>query len=278
MKFPNFWIRVENPKGTVAARGWSDTSLEEATRNAQERLQRILAALRSHKTLDLDRYSYEIDRVICEEVIDRVYEQDEEIGVVSRNSYGSLVLNASRMMFVDVDFPTPSRPTWFARWFSKPVPPPLTPQEIVMARVREWQSRHPDFTLRIYRTLAGLRIVVVNRSFATIDDPSIIMMQELGSDALYVTLCQSQACFRARLTPKPWRVGLPNPPKRFPFDVAEDRHVFEKWSQDYVHASRAFKVCTLLETLGDGSILPEHLNLIQLHDSLCCSQQDLPLA
>ncbi len=42
MKFPTFWIRLQNPKGTVTARGWSDVSLDEATRNAQNRLIRIL--------------------------------------------------------------------------------------------------------------------------------------------------------------------------------------------------------------------------------------------
>jgi hypothetical protein len=44
MKFPAFWIRSKNASGTIAARGWSDTSQDEAARNAEDRLQRILAA------------------------------------------------------------------------------------------------------------------------------------------------------------------------------------------------------------------------------------------
>ena len=72
MKFPTFWIRLQNPNGTVTARGWSDVSLDEATRNAQNRLIRILAALKSKHRDGLDRYSYVIDNVICEEVIDRI--------------------------------------------------------------------------------------------------------------------------------------------------------------------------------------------------------------
>ncbi len=41
MKFPTFWIRLQNASGTIGARGWSDLSLDEATRNAEVRLQRI---------------------------------------------------------------------------------------------------------------------------------------------------------------------------------------------------------------------------------------------
>lgn len=41
MKFPNYWTRVENSQGTLAARGWPDNSLQEATEHAQARLRRI---------------------------------------------------------------------------------------------------------------------------------------------------------------------------------------------------------------------------------------------
>ncbi len=53
MKFPTFWARVSNPRGTVIARGWSENSLEEATSRAQDRLQRILHALKNRRNFEL---------------------------------------------------------------------------------------------------------------------------------------------------------------------------------------------------------------------------------
>lgn len=155
---------------------------------------------------------------------------------------------------------------------------PTSPQQETLENLRQWQGQHPNFTLRVYRTLAGVRVIVVNQVYERVDEQATDMMQELGSDPLYLKLCKSQACFRARLSPKPWRVGVGNPPKRFPFDATADRQQFELWNKTYVAATSRFKVCTYLETLGQAASHRNHLPLIQLHDELCCSDQDLPLA
>ena len=124
----------------------------------------------------------------------------------------------------------------------------------------------------------GIRVIVVNRVFENVDEKVWGVMQDLGSDALYLQLCKSQRCFRARLSPKPWRIGIGNPPKSFPFDADAGRDAYDDWNQKYVTASKSYKVCDYVETLGDGSVHPDNQNLIQLHDQLCCSERDLPLA
>jgi hypothetical protein len=280
MKFPTFWARVANPRGTVIARGWSENSLEEATSRAHDRLQRILHALNNRRSfeLGLERYVYEVDSVICEEVVQRISHNTQETAVISRNTYGSLILNARRMMFVDVDFPSPPRTSWLARLFSKKRDSTPDPQQQTLERLRQWQAANAQFTLRLYRTYAGIRAIVVNRSFDMVDDGAIAVMKALQCDELYVRLCQSQACFRARLNPKPWRVGMKNPPAAFPFGTDADRQAFQIWLDEITSKSENFSVCEFLETLGSGELMDEHRQLVELHDSYCCHPTKLPLA
>ncbi len=99
----------------------------------------------------------------------------------------------------------------------QPAEPP--PEETALASVRQWQTEHPDTSLRVYRTFAGLRLMIINRAFTGVDDATVEIMQQLGSDALYVQLCRSQNCFRSRLSPKPWRIGMQKIPAKFPFET-----------------------------------------------------------
>ena len=280
MKFPKYWTRAYNSTKKVVARGWSEVSQEEAECNAQARLRRILAALKPPRSFDLnlERYEYVIDNVICEEVVDRIEQSGREIAVVSRNAYGALILNAAELMFVDIDFPKPSRrsyffPSWFRR---RPVEPP--PEETALAAVHQWQSAHPDISLRVYRTFAGLRLIIVNRLFANVDDATVMIMQQLGSDALYVKLCRSQNCFRSRLSPKPWRIGMDKLPAKFPFETSEEQQAFEQWNAHYVSAADDYRVCRLVEVLGEAEPLEQHRGLVELHDRLCGVDHDRELA
>ncbi|MEO8270403.1 MAG: hypothetical protein ABI557_11840 [Aureliella sp.] len=280
MKFPKYWTRAYNSTKKVAARGWSEVSQEEADRNAQARLRRILAALKPPRSFDLDleRYDYVIDNVICEEVVDRIERDGRVLAVVSRNAYGSLILNAAELMFVDIDFPKPyRRGCLFLGWFyRRPVEPP--PEETAVAAIRQWQTVHPEISLRVYRTFAGLRLMIINRAFTSVDQSAVEMMQHLGCDALYVKLCQSQNCFRSRLSPKPWRVGMEKIPAKFPFENSAGQTAFEQWNSRYLAAANNYRVCRLVEVLGDAAPLEQHGGLIDLHDRLCGIDNDRELA
>ncbi len=278
MRFPKYLASVRNETGRVKARGWSDQSQEEADQRAHTRLDRILSALRSRQVDRLDRYVYEVDQVISEEVIDQISNGDKLLAVISRNGYGALIMNAAEMMFVDIDFPRqPVKRSLFA-WFQKKSPELPPPETLVLDKCRAWQTHHPTFALRVYRTFAGMRLIIANQRFAEVDDSVVQMMQELGCDDLYIRLCKSQRCFRARLTPKPWRMKMENPPSRSSWNEAEKLAEYESWVREYVSNAARFAACRYLETLGPNDIDPGMVELIELHDRLSGSSSDLPLA
>jgi len=61
---------------------------------------------------------------------------------------------------------------------------------------------------RVYRTFAGCRVACTSRPFAWAVDAwqAERLMRFLDADPKYAALCGKQKCYRARLTPKPWRV------------------------------------------------------------------------
>lgn len=184
MRFPRYWTRVSNDRKTVIAKGWSEQSLEDAEQKAKLWLERILSALSEDRVHRLEQYHYVCDDVICEEVIDRVVDQGEEIGVISRNAYGSLVLNTPCMLIADIDvrrrYGTPgvgligSLLSFLGSLFSPQsklqgkangkgndatVNDPL---QQALQTLRDWSTDHSEYTLRVYQTLRGLRVLVTN--------------------------------------------------------------------------------------------------------------------
>ncbi len=272
MRFAKYWTVLKNSSGTVTARGWSNTSQDDAARNAHDRLRRILDWLHNPDG-DLDRYQYVMDNAICEQVIDRIESIDgNEIAVISRNAYGSLVLNVTCVMIVDIDIEsTIKQPGMIARLFgakTKSIDAVLASK---LEHVRRWQNQHPDYAFRLYRTAAGLRAIVSNRIFESIDDSTLQTMTELDSDPLYRDLCKSQKCFRARLTPKPWRVGWKPPVERFPFASEQRERTFNQWYETYCQRAKNWAVCEFQEWIGPTQPHPIAQQIIDLHDSFCCS-------
>jgi len=103
-------------------------------------------------------------------------------------------------------------------------------------------------------------------------------MVSLNADPLYMTLCDAQQCFRARLTPKPWRCKLKVPPARFPFEDVETEAAFRQWEQTYTATAQRFSTCTLAGSVGNSVIHPAVEPLIKLHDEMTRVASDLPLA
>jgi hypothetical protein len=277
MKIPKFWARGS---GTAAIPGrrpvtftvwkWSDVSEEDARCFAEESAARIAGKIALGERLD--RYSYG-ERPLREEAIEDVRDPGgAAAGVLTRNGYGALVLNADRVLFADVDFPVDPAA---GRRAAKEA-------DACEARgldaVRAWSGSHPDLGLRVYRTFAGLRVLATSDLFDPLQAATRALLDGLGSDPLYVRLCREQDCFRARLTPKPWRLGLPNPPGRWPFPDrrAEDRH--REWEREYVAAARGHSVCRFLAEFGPPGMPPEARVVRDVHDQLAGCHEALPLA
>src|SRR6266852_2289043 len=103
MTVPRFWARstadVRNKDGRsleLAAWGWSSNDRSEAEAKARERLARLRS--RVEHGLELSHgYAY-AERPLREEIVEELRApRGEVVGVVTRNGYGSLVLNAVRI-------------------------------------------------------------------------------------------------------------------------------------------------------------------------------------
>jgi hypothetical protein len=95
---------------------------------------------------------------------------------------------------------------------------------------------------------------------------------------LYVRLCKAQECFRARLTPKPWRCNMAPPPWRYPWASADVEIQYRLWERRYEQTSRSYAVCKLVKQLGPQEVHPDVTAILTLHDQLTGIDADRPLA
>lgn len=291
MRIPQYWSRAETVISAddgaellVCSWGWSDESEQDAAERAEAALPD--AVDRTRRAVSGDHQGdYYLVAPPREEVVARV-PQDAETpdAVITRNSYGSAVLNTQSLMFVDIDLPpAPTRPrkppallAWFLGLFGIRFPDPSErPDDL--AHIRAWASEHPEYGLRIYRTAAGFRVAIVNRDIDPRSDEARRILAELGSDALYRRLCETQNCFRARLSPKPYRIGAFNAPGKHPRTEDYMQTEFERWLGNYDRKSEKYAVCELIEAVGPAAS-DTQATLLALHDRLSRAESGLPLA
>ena len=97
--------------------------------------------------------------------------------------------------------------------------------------------------------------------------PANAMYHALEVDPLYVKLCKVQQCFRARLSPKPWRIGMnaPDNSTRFPRKSKELDKKLNDWLLNYENKAKQFATVKHLKTLGDEQH-PDIVQLLEVHD------------
>jgi hypothetical protein len=239
MRIPRFWTRAEHDG--FEAPGWSFTSLEEALRVAQERV-RLLADVITGKRPPQGRYLYG-DRPVREPVVETIGERPDAL--ITRNLYGALCLNTEDVVFVDVD----------------------DPEDANLERIRRAAAAHPGWGMRVYRTSAGFRVLGTHARMSPTGGEIGTIFDALGADPLYRKLCAAQESFRARLTPKPWRIGAGRIPARFPYRDDDAAQRAAGWVSQYDQLSRGHAVCQLLETHGPGATDPVIQRVVELHDA-----------
>jgi hypothetical protein len=279
MNFPKYWARGRS--GDFFAWRWSSRSLAEAQALADQAAQQLAERFRPAGGLPPKQGGYYPNRPFREQVLQEFKNPAGEIGAaVTRNSYGCLVLNTARVMFVDIDLPIP-KPAggFFQKLFSKPAaPPPVTGQNEALAKIEIWTRNHPEWGWRIYRTRAGLRLLatqgLVEADSSTSDD----VLVALGADPLYQKLCKTQKCFRARLTPKPWRCGVHSKPERWPWLDARTETKFQKWEKLYQSYAFNWATCELLRQTGNPTVHQDVQPIIKFHDETTRVASNLQLA
>ncbi len=255
---------------------------------------------------------------IREEIVEEVPSAD---AVLTRNGYGVLCLNTPGAMFVDVDereFGTAgwtamglalgsATGAWLAVAQGKSVLLGLVVVGVAAAvaanllararravslrlkdtlawtqeRLRAWCAARPDWRVAAYRTPAGVRLLALHAAFDAASAEARAFMRHVGADPLYQRMCELQRCFRARVTPKPWRVGLRDHFKAGGVWPVADAAKLERrraWVARYDAARRGFAACRFVEEIGDG-VCDRRLEAVRrLHDDACGARTGLPIA
>lgn len=256
MWIPRHWARAS--EGGRTALGWSDASVSEAETKARERLGRLLA-LGDGPTPD--GWDYYPSRPVQEEILETRTLPGVAL-VVTRNRAGAQVLNTDRIAFVDVDLPERSD-SWLGKLFSRKSSGP-EPLAAALARIEAWAEEHRA-RVRAYRTARGLRLLRLDAALDPSGEDCQAMFTALGADLQYARLCRAQKSFRARLSPKPARVGCRSAPGSHPRPESTQAD-FRDWLESYEEACAGHAVCELLGERGPGTPLAAAQAVVALHD------------
>lgn len=289
MRIPRFWAVVEGsgtgPRGERLFRrmwGWSMSSVADARAVAYEQLRNALANIRS----GVRPGGYYPRAPLREPILDELIVDGEQALVVTRNRYGAQILNTDRILIADIDLPElpePAAGAGLRRIFrrSSPAPDPATEPAPVVERLgalANWAGANPGLGVIVFRTASGLRVFVTGLIEPASSAQGEHILAELGADPIYCELCRTHGTFRARLTPKPWRLpGMKAPSGRWPYEDARAERHFQQWLAKYEVAARGYAVCRWLAVHGPASSTLEE-QIIQLHDDRTRARVPLPLA
>ncbi len=266
-RFAKFWAK--GVSGSFQCWSHSNQSLDEAQRQADQRVAEIAARFKQFGEPP-KKYIYS-DRKLREPVIEALHQS-----VISRNAYGALVLNTAHAMFVDIDLPNPSSGGFLKGLFGGSR---SDPRQDILQRVQAWTERTPGWGWRVYDTAAGMRLLATHQVFEPDAEVVQNVFEELGADPLYRVLCRVQKCFRARLTPKPWRCDLAAPKVRWPWANPQEEVEFADWLSQYERHSAGCATTHWVTDLGATEVHPAVAPIVALHDERTLALRgDLPLA
>jgi hypothetical protein len=266
MKLYKYWVTekqrilIDGVEQEITCYGGSNSSTDDAWGKAKEKAERIQRKIKGEKHL-FDEYEAEIREEILQIIDDH--------SAITQNRYGAQVLNAENLMMLDIDKPKPS----LGNLFRKQDTTSDKARIFDMVRKLATTSKYKDFGYRIYETYQGARVIVLGKPFDPRDPQTKKMMDEFNCDPLYTRLCIKQGCYRARLTPKPYRMNMRAYKVKFPRD-GDDRE-FQQWLTNYESESRNFSVCQLIQQIGTNHSLNE---IIRLHDDITGVNYRQPLA
>lgn len=154
-------------------------------------------------------------------------------------------------------------------------------ESIAHANILRFMSTRPAWLVHVYRTPAGLRLLATHSLFDPLEAEVAECFKALGTDPVYVTMCLNQHCFRARVSAKPWRIGIEGRLKPRPgvWPVSPERLPERReWLARYDRAAAGFSACRFIESIGRGISNPAAQVVQELHDELCQARSNLPIA
>ena len=310
---------------TISRFGWSDISQQDAHNVALKRIEEAFEQIEVGK--DVIRKELRVayngsDGVPIREEVVAKYDDV----IITRNPYGSLCLNTPDVLFADIDYLNtytefsvypilsivgflifgqyiffPEIYTFsmivgiigilsimggkiFAYKKNNPKAD-KTPEALALKTIERFSESNPEWHLRIYKTPAGLRILVMHDIFNV--ESSIDIFEALDTDYNYINMCKLQDCFRARVSPKPWRIGptFREDNKIYPQgadglwpvkeEFMEERKI---WIKEYDELAINFASCKFLKAIGGTMVHPKAEAVRKIHDEYCRSDRDLEMA
>lgn len=301
-EIPKYWVTEEgegtDPAGNripLAVWGWSRESLALAAERARDRLRMSVDRLRTGGARPDEYYPR---MALREQVLEQLRDDDGMlIAEISRNRYGAEILNTDVVLIADVDFPEPATtpkvqpsgsPSLLARLFGRKQAPTSRdaqtgsdPQDEherqALRNLGEFAGRHSTYGTHVYRTFGGLRVIVTGSGALPDSDEAADLMAEMNTDEVYVQLCATHGTYRARLTPKPWRIRHRPLGSIWPFRDQGDERWTQRWVDDYNSKSDGRATCRRVGSFGAGSSAVEQ-RIIDLHDQRSLADSGLPLA
>ena len=331
MQIPEHWAearvegKVNGRKRVIRRFGWSDVSIEDAQRNADDRARAAMAELQAGRKVAQREQKLPYGGFGLP-IREQILAKRGDI-VITRNSYGAHCLNEPDVLFADIDFDPRLLPAveWmftFAIRAAAAVPfvaalvmfwqsrrslgcmsliaAVLLPVALLMnavhrrrrpanvrrsrertlARIREVATAPSAGRFSLYETPSGWRLLALHRTYDPTSPESRALLEALGSDRAYVQMCELQACYRARVSGKPWRMNVRHiRPRPGVWPVHPDRRALrDAWVEEYEAAAVNFAACRHLEDLGTGRVHPRCAEVQRIHDELSKARTDLPLA
>lgn len=152
-------------------------------------------------------------------------------------------------------------------------------EEEVRANIREFINNLPGSRFALYKTPAGLRLLALHRTYDPVSEEVQTMFRALGTDPAYAQMCALQACFRARVSPKPWRMGMPRSPNRRVWPIPEKMlRKCKAWISEYETRSMVYASCQWLGELGSGKVHDRCKQVQRIHDEMSQAHANLPIA
>lgn len=280
MKFYRHWIKCTRDiplPGTdgkmfpMSVYGHSNISLEDAKASGQ----RLLDAFAKRIVSQLSPWEYDRDdRPIREETLLELSSRN----IVTRNRYGAEVLNSTQLVFIDVDGALPSGKGffgWLGGLFSAKSPEDSDTEALARVARLAGKAGHARTHIRVYRTKAGYRLMLLNCD--TEGKYSGDLMKAFHADPTYARLCRIQNCFRARLTPKPYRIRQRKIRFNFPETDAEVLEKQHQWLAEYNEKITTFATCRYIGSLNGPNGIAVN-DAARYHDERTNAMTNLPLA
>lgn len=280
MKVSHYWAKEEKSAESqegyrydLRCWGGSNVSVEDAQRVAHERLTGVIERLKQGLDFeDYGGYQGEIREVLLEEIFN---DNGDVIGAITRNRYGALVLNVPDTFIADIDIPRSS--PWRNLLVLLSLAKKKDKEDYIQA-VKAFAFARPHLGIRLYETHSGLRVFITSHQMEPSDSMAKDFLNVLKSDPLYQRLCFSQQCYRARLTPKPWRCACPRPASTLPGMSDAEWETFQRWLAMYEEKTCDYAVCRLIESWGPDSMSDATARVIKVHDQYALAKGKAALA